>query len=794
MFDLSRRFVLGLDPSSKILGVSCIDETNIVIHTKQVVFLQDVKSGKQRYIKSNLDKKLRKVLIVSTRKLIVLAEQSDFEKSRIKIFDTVTLTEKIELSPPISSKDIHKIEVVAISKDNTILAALFKSPDYIFSLFVWNVKQKTFLSSVQLPGLGRDDRYCQISFGIDRNILCINGLKNYLFYELLQKESDSLQQIFTSCKTEFNFDTDDEELTSHCWLGNIENCTVFGTTKGKILLSQSGLIVSTKFTDKSCNVDSLLTTKEGFVAGCSNATFHVYAMTKIGLESMCCIRTLSAKDNLELINDRLNVSCMSISPCGIVYAVISGCNKIYSFNNNSCTLPSEPEKISQTFRQIKFGHIGPIIGLDSCIRKPHIISIGSDNTMRLWNTAKGEQRLFKQYQEDLYSVSFHPSGLHVLVGFNQNMQVMHVLIDEFKYCCTIAIKASRVCKFSNGGQLIAATSANGSMISVYSFYNGTKVCDLKGHNGRVSGIMWGYDDSTVLSMDENGSMYKWNIASNNHHLSEYTVRKSVLRPSFSLVGRDLFWLINNGQLEELTLESLKVKKIIARPNESIVGPIISSNEESSLVFVGVNKSLRTDNADTLRLYDALTDEKVDFPFTEFSNLTISPDEKLIIADTLGTIFVYDIIDQRECNATLMTAGPGSGIVEKEINWCESCMVTEIFLEEKNLIIQEVKNRLRDIVSDHECHLRLKVVSSNEELSKLNDNNIMLIEENKRKIDLLTKQGTKLKLDHEQDISTIKTQSKCQTHEIQLSYGNEISKIIGDYQRKGRLCLYHLKQF
>ena len=151
MFDLSRRFVLGLDPSSKILGVSCIDETNIVIHTKQVVFLQDVKSGKQRYIKSNLDKKLRKVLIVSTRKLIVLAEQSDFEKSRIKIFDTVTLTEKIELSPPISSKDIHKIEVVAISKDNTILAALFKSPDYIFSLFVWNVKQKTILSSVHLP-------------------------------------------------------------------------------------------------------------------------------------------------------------------------------------------------------------------------------------------------------------------------------------------------------------------------------------------------------------------------------------------------------------------------------------------------------------------------------------------------------------------------------------------------------------------------------------------------------------------------------------------------------------------
>ena len=52
------------------------------------------------------------------------------------------------------------------------------------------------------------------------------------------------------------------------------------------------------------------------------------------------------------------------------------------------------------------------------------------------------------------------------------------------------------------------------------------------------------------------------------------------------------------------------------------------------------------------------------------------------------------------------------------------------------------------------------MSSNEELSKLNNNYSMLIEESKINIDLLTKKGTELILDHELDISAIKTQTIC----------------------------------
>ena len=57
------------------------------------------------------------------------------------------------------------------------------------------------------------------------------------------------------------------------------------------------------------------------------------------------------------------------------------------------------------------------------------------------------------------------------------------------------------------------------------------------------------------------------------------------------------------------------------------------------------------------------------------------------------------------------------------------------------------------------------MSSNEELSKLNNNYSMLIEESKINIDLLTKKGTELILDHELDISAIKTQTICLPHEI-----------------------------
>lgn len=38
--------------------------------------------------------------------------------------------------------------------------------------------------------------------------------------------------------------------------------------------------------------------------------------------------------------------------------------------------------------------------------------------------------LYKEFQEEAYSVALHPTGLFLLVGFSDKLRLMNVLIDD----------------------------------------------------------------------------------------------------------------------------------------------------------------------------------------------------------------------------------------------------------------------------------------------------------------------------------------------------------------------------
>lgn len=40
--------------------------------------------------------------------------------------------------------------------------------------------------------------------------------------------------------------------------------------------------------------------------------------------------------------------------------------------------------------------------------------------------------LYKEFQEESYSVALHPSGLFILVGFSEKLRLMNVLIDDLR--------------------------------------------------------------------------------------------------------------------------------------------------------------------------------------------------------------------------------------------------------------------------------------------------------------------------------------------------------------------------
>jgi len=77
-------------------------------------------------------------------------------------------------------------------------------------------------------------------------------------------------------------------------------------------------------------------------------------------------------------------------------------------------------------------HVGPIISIDTCARKPIIASCGVDRYVKLWNYFTGECELDKCFQENVYSVALHPSGLFILIGFSDKLRLMSILIDDIR--------------------------------------------------------------------------------------------------------------------------------------------------------------------------------------------------------------------------------------------------------------------------------------------------------------------------------------------------------------------------
>lgn len=130
-------------------------------------------------------------------------------------------------------------------------------------------------------------------------------------------------------------------------------------------------------------------------------------------------------------------------------------------------------------------HHGSIGCLATCIWKPIFMTSGQwDRTLRIWNYETEALEVSKEYQEDVYGIGLHPSGLYAVVGFSDKLRFLTILIDDFSNTKEFPIRNCKLCQFSSLGHLFAA--ANGNIIQVYTMSNLTMAFVLKGHSGKVS--------------------------------------------------------------------------------------------------------------------------------------------------------------------------------------------------------------------------------------------------------------------------------------------------------------------
>ena len=71
------------------------------------------------------------------------------------------------------------------------------------------------------------------------------------------------------------------------------------------------------------------------------------------------------------------------------------------------------------------------------------MTCGADKSVRIWNYIENTNELTKFFAEECYSVSVHPSGLYVLVGFSDKLRLMNLLIDDIRVFREFPIRGCR---------------------------------------------------------------------------------------------------------------------------------------------------------------------------------------------------------------------------------------------------------------------------------------------------------------------------------------------------------------
>ena len=88
-------------------------------------------------------------------------------------------------------------------------------------------------------------------------------------------------------------------------------------------------------------------------------------------------------------------------------------------------------------------HIGPVLSLDTCARKPLLVTCGVDNAIRLWNYETNRIEICKYYPEEPYSVSLHPSGCYLAVGFNDKLRMLNIFVDDMSFYAEFNIRSCK---------------------------------------------------------------------------------------------------------------------------------------------------------------------------------------------------------------------------------------------------------------------------------------------------------------------------------------------------------------
>ncbi|KAM6962429.1 cilia- and flagella-associated protein 57-like [Aplochiton taeniatus] len=706
-------------------------------------------------VKYNVDQKWQKFIpgveksqgmyalaISANRRYLAVSERSD--KATITVYDLQH--EQSKKRKVLSGGEIPVQEFVSLcfSADSKYLIGQSGAPDWI--LFYWMWEKQKVMATVKTSVTANPVK--QISLNpYDNTQVCVTG--NGIFKVFRYTEGTLKQSTFQKL--------DPHNFLSHVWMS--EERVIAGTDTGKLMVFESGdlrweMVVTTKRTERWVKpvveqtdqaaapqlprITVITAYSKGFACSAGPGTVCLFDKTeekdtykktreiKIPPDQ-CCFEPSQA--------ELQQIESLVISPSEETLVTSTEKGQLYSITLSSAEISkgaqAQFEYLTHSF------HSGVITGLSICIRKPIIATCSLDQSVRIWNFKTNTLELYKEFQEEAFSIALHPSGLFVLVGFSDKLRLMNLLIDDIRSFKEFTVRGCRECAFSYGGHLFAAV--NGNVIHIYSATTFENILNLKGHNGKVRSIVWSADDSRLVSCGMEGAVYEWNTLTSKRETESVLKTCSYSGVTISPDAKTIFAVGTDCTLKEI--QDCQILREVSA--EDVAYTTVAMSRTGRLLFTGTSiGTIRAIKYPLSAQKDWVEYQAHSAPVTKM--VITFDDQYLLSVSEDGCLVIWRIIDK-----------DGRGLKrDKEITYMEEILITKCDLEEKNVYMLELKTRVEELKMENEYQLRLKDINYSEKMKEMSEKFVQQIEALKTKIQLLKSEADKMEGYHQESMSEV----------------------------------------
>ncbi|GBG33254.1 Cilia- and flagella-associated protein 57 [Hondaea fermentalgiana] len=762
--------------------------------------------------------------VCPSRKFVAVAERG--QRASVSIYDLGTLKKRKLLT----TSECNSSEYVSVCfSSNKQLLTLGGGPDW--SLVLWQWEKAKALCAVKVSnGAGAPLTRCSFN-PVDPSVACVTGDGIFKAFRIVESIFKPMPNLLGQMEP--------KRFTAHLWLN--DDRVLLGTDAGELILFEAGEYLATLECAPRNNkaISYMVTISDGFIAGCEGGDLRVYIATEddagyyhetkmlniseagnqsagnqfVASKSPSAFsvapvrRGMTAATTFQTQNTQLQqmqqlqqedtfeetIMSIAVSPSEEFAVVALNTNQLARVRLTSSDLLKQDEMTSQVlvdpFHRQGLGNTARITGLDVCVRKPLIVTCGLDRSVRIWDYLDNRNELTKFFNEEAHSVSFHPSGLHILVGFSDKLRLMNLLMDDLRLAKELPIKACRECQFANGGHMFAAV--NGNTIQVFNTYTCECIRTMRGHNGKVRSLFWSHNDAQLVSAGMDGAVYQWDLKENKRD-GEY-VKKGCNYTSAicNKAGDAVFAVGNDAMLREVEFPvSVVTKEIESR---STLSQLAMSTSQRMLFGASADSG----RPGSIRSFK--------FPLTgdyaEFSSLA-GPvtrmrlsweDQFLFVAGEDGTLQIFEVREKDGRGGVAGVAGVAGGspagaafdsVMAQSLQYAEEILVTKTDLEEKNALMAELKSKVDELTLHNEYQLRLKDMNYNEKIKEVTEKFTQELEQDKNRYELLREEKNDLEMEYADKIKQVQDQHQQKLQEIESTYQ---TKIMAEVERYQSLC-------